>query len=101
MQDATKLPYTQESFDAVVISNALHIMPQPEKALEEIYRVLRQGGILFAPTICWGEGGYSRLWKLGLKISGFKIYHTWTCEELEQIIVKHGFTVSERAFLPD
>ena len=33
VQDATKLPYGPESFDAVVISNALHIMPQPEKAL--------------------------------------------------------------------
>ena len=29
VQDATKLPYGPESFDAVVISNALHVMPHP------------------------------------------------------------------------
>ena len=50
VQDATKLPYTLETFDAVVISNALHIMPEPEKALAEIRRVLKPGGILIAPT---------------------------------------------------
>ena len=37
-------------FDAAVISNALHIMPEPEKALAEIRRVLKPGGILIAPT---------------------------------------------------
>ena len=43
VQDATKLPYGPESFDAVVISNALHIMPHPEKALAEAWRVLKPG----------------------------------------------------------
>ena len=38
VQDATKLPYGPESFDAVVISNALHVMPHPEKALAEAWR---------------------------------------------------------------
>lgn len=33
-----------------MIANALHIMPEPEKALGEIYRVLKDGGYLFAPT---------------------------------------------------
>lgn len=38
VQDATSLPYADETFDAVLIANALHIMPRPEKALAEIYR---------------------------------------------------------------
>lgn len=52
VQDATKLPYGPESFDAVVISNALHVMPHPEKALAEAWRVLKPGGWLFAPHLC-------------------------------------------------
>ncbi len=55
VQDATKLPYGPESFDAVVISNALHVMPHPEKALAEAWRVLKPGGLLFAPTFVWGK----------------------------------------------
>ena len=36
VQDATNLPYASGIFDAVVIYNALHIMPEPGKALAEI-----------------------------------------------------------------
>ena len=39
--DATSLPYADASFDAVIISNALHIIPEPERALREIDRVLK------------------------------------------------------------
>lgn len=33
MQDMFCLPYAEESFDVVIVSNALHIVPQPDKAL--------------------------------------------------------------------
>lgn len=68
VQDATKLPYGPESFDAVVISNALHVMPHPEKALAEAWRVLKPGGWLFAPTFVWGKSRSARLrlWFMGL-----------------------------------
>lgn len=61
VQDATSLPYADETFDAVLIANALHIMPRPEKALAEIYRVLKPGGQLFAPTFVHGEVPRTRL----------------------------------------
>ena len=41
VQDMFRLPYADKSFDVVIVSNALHIVPQPEKALAEIHRVLR------------------------------------------------------------
>ena len=50
MADATALSYADDSFDAVLIANALHVMPEPEKALREIDRALRLGGILIAPV---------------------------------------------------
>ena len=49
--DATELPYMDDSFDVVLIANALHVMPEPEKALSEINRVLRLDGILIAPKL--------------------------------------------------
>ena len=42
--DAMALPYEDNSFDAVLIANALHIVPDPEKVLSEIDRVLKPGG---------------------------------------------------------
>lgn len=45
IEDATALSFANDSFDAVVISNALHIMPDPEAALVSIRRVLKPGGL--------------------------------------------------------
>ena len=49
--DATCLPYENNSFDVVIIANALHVMPEPQKALKEIDRVLKDGGLLIAPNL--------------------------------------------------
>ncbi len=46
-QDATNLKYTDSKFDVVVIANALHIMPNPDMAVKEIKRVLKDDGILY------------------------------------------------------
>ena len=50
VQDMFHLPYAQKSFEVVIASNALHIVPHPEKALQEIRRVLKDDGVLIAPT---------------------------------------------------
>ena len=55
VQDMFRLPYAEESFDVVIVSNALHIVPQPEKALQEIKRVLKDDGVLIAPTFTHGN----------------------------------------------
>ena len=77
MQEATSLPYADETFDAVLIANALHIMPRPEKALAEIYRVLKPGGQLFAPTFVHGEVPRTRLRMLAMRCAGLQIYNSW------------------------
>lgn len=91
--DATALPYANGSFDAVVISNALHIMPYPEQALREIRRVLKADGGLFAPTFVHGESiGYGLRVSV-LKLLGFKVYHKWTAKEFAEFVSQHGFVV--------
>ena len=80
--DGTALPYADDSFDAVIISNALHIMPEPEKALKEIDRVLRNGGLLIAPNFVNHKGGLgSRIWSGILEIAGIRFEHQWSGQD--------------------
>ena len=94
-QDATNLPYEDESFDAVMIANALHIMPEPEKALSEIRRVLKKGGLLYAPTFVHGEGAAFAFRSGLIELFGFKAYIKPTNEEFAQFIGQHGFELME------
>ena len=58
-KDMFRLPYAQKSFEVVIASNALHIVPHPEKAMQEIRRVLKDDGVLIAPTFTHAENSVS------------------------------------------
>lgn len=45
-QDAMQLPFPDEVFDAVTCLEALEFLPSPARALQEMVRVLRPGGVL-------------------------------------------------------
>lgn len=93
--DATSLPYEDDSFDAVLISNALHVMPEPEKALKEIDRVLRPGGILIAPNFVEHKAGFgSRVWSGILTLAGIKFEHQWSGSEYLSWLESHGWRVT-------
>ena len=99
VQDATNLPYANETYDAVMIANALHIMPEPDKAMAEIHRVLKKDGVLFAPTFVHGEGaGFHIRIKL-MNLIGFKTYSKWNAKEFETYIERHGFKVETRTVM--
>ena len=48
--DITALPYEDDSFDAAVAGNVLHLLPEPADALAELRRVVRPGGMIIVPT---------------------------------------------------
>ena len=48
--DITSLDYENESFDAVVAANVIHLLDYPYQALAELDRVCKKGGRLIIPT---------------------------------------------------
>ena len=95
VQDATQLPYAPESFDVVVISNALHIMPDPKASLRNIRRVLKDDGILIAPTFTAAGSIGGRIRIRIMELSGFRVFHKWTPESFLAILRENGFKIQK------
>ena len=100
VQDMFCLPYAGKSFDVVIVSNALHIVPQPEKALAEIHRVLKDDGVLIAPTFTHAENSFSgKVMAFFMKLAGFPLHSKWTSEEYLAFLRQNGWTVRKSAVL--
>ncbi|MGP1361452.1 MAG: class I SAM-dependent methyltransferase [Candidatus Fimenecus sp.] len=94
--DAMTLPYNDKSFDVVIIANALHIIPEPEKAISEISRVLKYDGILIAPNFVHSEITVkSKLWLKILKVLGIKFEHEWSRKKYEDFLRQNGFKITK------
>ena len=100
VQDMFCLPYADESFDVEIVSNALHIVPQPEKALAEIHRVLKDDGVLIAPTFTHAGNSFSgKVRAFFMKRVGFPLHSKWTSEEYLSFLRQNGWAVRKSAVL--
>ena len=100
VQDMFRLPYADKSFDVVIVSNALHIVPQPENALREIRRVLKDDGVLAAPTFTHAENSCAgRIRAFFMKLAGFPLHSRWTSGAYLTFLRQNGWTVRKSTVL--
>ena len=100
VQDMFCLPYADKSFDVVIVSNALHIVPQPEKSLAEIQRVLKDDGVLIAPTFTHAGNSFSgKVRAFFLKLAGFPLHSKWTSEDYLCFLRQNGWAVRKSVVL--
>ena len=100
VQDMFHLPYADESFDVVVVVNALHIVPEPEKALSEIRRVLKDDGVLVAPTFTHADNAFlGKVRAFFMKLAGFPLHSRWSGAEYLAFLRENGWTVRKSTVL--
>ncbi|NMF56014.1 class I SAM-dependent methyltransferase [Collinsella sp. KGMB02528] len=100
VQDMFHLPYADESFDVIIVANALHIVPEPQNALSEIRRVLRNDGVLVAPTFTHADNSFfGRVKAFAMKLAGFPLHSRWTSEEYLAFLRENGWTVQKSTVL--
>ena len=100
MQDMFCLPYAGKSFDVVIVSNALHIVPQPEKALAEIHRVLKDEGVLIAPTFTHAGNSFSgKVRAFFMKLAGFPLHSKWTSADYLSFLRENGWMARKSTVL--
>lgn len=80
-RDVTALPDPDGGFDAVIAANVLHLLPAPEAAVRELWRVTAPGGRLLLPTYLQGKAGsaYGAVIKIYQGV-GFHYEHAFTPE---------------------
>ncbi len=94
VQDTSSLEYEDKFFDAVIVSNVLHILEQPEYALKEIKRVLKDDGLLIAPTFMWKEINFlGKIQKFIMLKKNFPIYFKWGTKDFTEFLNNNGFKV--------
>jgi SAM-dependent methyltransferase len=79
--DAHNLPFPDDFFDAIIIQAVLEHVIDPRRCVEEIRRVLRHGGLVYAETpfmqqVHMGRYDFTRFTSLG---------HRWLFREFEEI----------------
>lgn len=100
VQDMFRLPYADGSFDVIIVANALHIVPEPEKALSEIRRVLKDDGVLVAPNFTHADNAFfGRVKAFFMKLAGFPLHSKWTSREYLAFLRENGWTVRKSAVL--
>ena len=67
--DGQDIPYDDESFDVITMSYGIRNMPERERALSEMYRVLRPGGALCVLEFSTPPNPIMRL--------GYRLYLRW------------------------
>ena len=97
--DACALPFEDNSFDVVIISNALHIMPNPEKALSEIARVLKTDGILSAPCFMCETVTPTAMISYKLFTIAGVTFSGWTEQEYIQFLKNNRFHIRKKVVL--
>lgn len=89
--DAQALPFETASFDLVTAVTLLCLVPDPDRAVQEIARVLRPGGRLVV-----GELHRQSYWAAERRVRGWlgsatwKAAHFWNVAELRRLLARSG-----------
>ena len=98
--DLYDLRFGAATFDAVFAANVLHLVPDLERALASLRRVLKPGGVLVAPTYLHSETlGASILSRVFL-LAGFPGRRRFGSATLRAAVETTAFTVRRAETIP-
>lgn len=90
--DSEKLPWKDNTFDAVICTDSFHHYPNPEKVLIEMARVLLPKGHLIIGDP-WAMSPIRQLMNLSLKYSKKGDFRIYSQSEINKLFIKCGFNM--------
>ena len=91
MVDITDIEAEDNSFDVVVAGNVIHLLPDPQRAMNELTRVCKDGGRLVIPTYINGDAGTNKLAVKFLEKLGASFKCQFDAESYEKFFEDMGY----------
>ncbi len=88
--DAEKMPLPDSAFDSVSCHMSIHHYPHPEQALSEMFRILKDGGIVIINDLT-GPGWLVRLMNRSFRYLNTGDHAIYTRNEMETMLRRAGF----------
>lgn len=98
---ATNIEQKDKSFDVIIASNVFHLLPEPKKALQEIFRLLADNGKVILPTYCHGQNLKTRLISALMSLTGFKAENKWSLKQFRAFVEKAGLDIKKEEIIKD
>ena len=89
--DITNIEAEDNSFDVVVAGNVIHLLPDPQRAMNELTRVCKDGGRLVIPTYINGDEGTNKLAVKFLEKLGASFKCQFDAESYERFFEDMGY----------
>ena len=89
--DITDIEAEDNSFDVVVAGNVIHLLPDPQRAMNELTRVCKDGGRLVIPTYINGDEGTNKLAVKFLEKLGASFKCQFDAESYERFFEDMGY----------
>ena len=102
--DCFDLPYSDSTFDTIFMANLLHIIPEPQKAIAECKRALKENGELI--IVSFTSEGMTVLNKILMIYRYLKTYgkpspfaQSLTVNMTQEILQKYDFKIEESTLI--
>ena len=92
--------FADDWFDAVTAFETVYFWPDLPQCFREVYRVLKDDGVLIAPTFTHAGNSFSgKVRAFFMKRVGFPLHSKWTREEYLRFLSQNGWMVRKSAVL--
>jgi len=100
VQDVCAINADNDTYDVIILSNALHILPHPDHAMNEIKRVLKPGGKLIAPNYLHNQSRGALMISKLISAAGYPSYTRFDEDSYHAYVRSHNFKIRHATIIP-